>query len=105
MILIARHLAARVVAAVGPAILVVGCAPLPVPSPSPASAVAVSPDTCPEAALSTLPPGFVADPPVLTGPNAPYGVRRTFRDPAGRELLSSPGSTPGEPAAPTQVNG
>ena len=80
-------------AAAGVLILLVGCGPLPMPSPSP---VAASPETCPEAALSTLPPGFVADPPFLAGANPPFGVRRTYRDPAGREISVLSGIETGE---------
>lgn len=65
-------------------LVLVSCAPLP--SPSPPSSGTSSVETCPEAAFSTLPPGFVADPPVLVGGSAPYGVSRTYRDSAGRDL-------------------
>ncbi len=85
----------RGLAAAAGILLVVGCGPLPSPSPPP---VAVSPETCPEAALSTLPPGFVADPPFLAGESSPFGVRRTYRDPAGREISILSGIDAGEVA-------
>lgn len=83
----------RGLAAAAGVLLVVGCGPLPSPSPSP---VAASPETCPEAAFSTLPPAFVADPPFLAGASPPFGVRRTYRDPAGRELSVLSGIETGE---------
>jgi hypothetical protein len=83
----------RGLAAAAGVLLVVGCGPLPRPSPV---SVAASPETCPEAALSTLPPGFVADPPFLAGQSPPFGIRRTYRDPAGHELSILSGIDAGE---------